>query len=49
MIGWSPEIIAGRIKKDHPGLSISPRHVAMACTRLSTSISTILRHRSVMN
>jgi len=23
MIGWSPEIIAGRIQKDHPGLSIS--------------------------
>jgi transposase, IS30 family len=23
IIGWSPEIIAGRIKKDHPGLSIS--------------------------
>ncbi len=23
MIGWPPEIIAGRIKKDHPGLSMS--------------------------
>ena len=23
MIGWSPEIIAGRIKKDLPGLSVS--------------------------
>ena len=28
MMGWSPEIIAGRIKKDHPGLSISHEAVS---------------------
>ena len=41
MIGWSPEIIAGRIKKDLPGLSVSHEP--------STSIFIILRHQTVMN